>query len=124
MRNELMIDIETTGQRPGCKVLSIGAFGFDKEEAFWLNIRKGRDALFERKRKWGKQTAEEKRKSAKESSRRYAERHKNDPKRIEAHRIAANEWYHRHKNDPGFMEKNRKNKLAWLQKKAEKELQS
>ena len=31
MRNELMIDIETTGQRPGCKVLSIGAFGFDKE---------------------------------------------------------------------------------------------
>lgn len=31
MRNELMIDIETTGQRPGCKVLSIGAFGFDKD---------------------------------------------------------------------------------------------
>lgn len=31
MRNELMIDIETTGTRPGCKVLSIGAFGFDKD---------------------------------------------------------------------------------------------
>lgn len=77
--------------------------GSAEEEAFWLNIRKGRDALFERKRKWGKQTAEEKRKVAKECSKRYAERHK---------------------NDPGFMEKNRKNKLAWLQKKAEKELQS
>lgn len=29
MKNTLMVDIETTGQRPGCKVLSIGAFGFD-----------------------------------------------------------------------------------------------
>ena len=55
--------------------------GSAEEEAFWLNIRKGRDALFERKRKWGKQTAEEKRKVAKECSKRYAERHKNDPKR-------------------------------------------
>lgn len=98
--------------------------GSAEEEAFWQGVRKGRDALFDRKRKWGKQTAEEKRKSAKESSRRYAERHKDDPKRIEAHRTAAKDWYHRHKNDPGFMEKNRKNKLAWLQKKAEKELQS
>ena len=31
MNNELMIDIETTGTEPGCKVLTIGAFGFDKE---------------------------------------------------------------------------------------------
>ena len=31
MRNELMIDIEITGQKPGCKVLSLGAFGFDKD---------------------------------------------------------------------------------------------
>ena len=31
MINELMIDIETTGQKPGCKVLSIGAFGFDNK---------------------------------------------------------------------------------------------
>lgn len=31
MINELMIDIETTGTRPGCKVLALGAFGFDKE---------------------------------------------------------------------------------------------
>lgn len=31
MTNELMIDIETTGQKPGCKVLSLGAFGFDKD---------------------------------------------------------------------------------------------
>ena len=31
MRNELMIDIETTGQKPGCKVLSLGAFGFDND---------------------------------------------------------------------------------------------
>lgn len=30
MINELMIDIETTGQKPGCKVLTLGAFGFDK----------------------------------------------------------------------------------------------
>lgn len=30
MKNELMIDIETTGQEPGCKVLSLGAFGFNK----------------------------------------------------------------------------------------------
>ena len=30
MRNELMIDIETTGTEPGCKVLSLGAFGFNK----------------------------------------------------------------------------------------------
>lgn len=30
MINELMIDIETTGNKPGCKVLSLGAFGFDK----------------------------------------------------------------------------------------------
>lgn len=30
MKNELMIDIETTGQKPGCKVLTFGAFGFDK----------------------------------------------------------------------------------------------
>lgn len=30
MTNELMIDIETTGQKPGCKVLTLGAFGFDK----------------------------------------------------------------------------------------------
>lgn len=31
MRNQLMIDIETTGQRPGCKILSLGAFGFNTE---------------------------------------------------------------------------------------------
>ena len=31
MKNELMIDIETTGQKPGCKVLSLGAFGFNKD---------------------------------------------------------------------------------------------
>ena len=31
MINELMIDIETAGNRIGCKVLSLGAFGFDKE---------------------------------------------------------------------------------------------
>lgn len=30
MKNTLMIDIETTGTKPGCKVLSIGAFGFSK----------------------------------------------------------------------------------------------
>lgn len=30
MINELMIDIETSGNKPGCKVLSLGAFGFDK----------------------------------------------------------------------------------------------
>lgn len=30
MNNELMIDIETTGNKVGCKVLSLGAFGFDK----------------------------------------------------------------------------------------------
>lgn len=28
MKNVLMIDIETTGTKPGCKVLSLGAFGF------------------------------------------------------------------------------------------------
>lgn len=31
MVNELMIDIETSGNKPGCKVLSLGAFGFDKD---------------------------------------------------------------------------------------------
>ena len=31
MNNELMIDIETSGDKPGCKVLSLGAFGFDKD---------------------------------------------------------------------------------------------
>lgn len=31
MKNELMIDIETTGNKVGCKVLSLGAFGFDKD---------------------------------------------------------------------------------------------
>ena len=31
MRNTLMIDIETTGKMPGCRVLTIGAFGFDKD---------------------------------------------------------------------------------------------
>ena len=31
MKNELMIDIETTGKDPGCKVLTIGAFGFDRD---------------------------------------------------------------------------------------------
>ena len=31
MKNELMINIETTGQKPGCKVLSLGAYGFDKD---------------------------------------------------------------------------------------------
>ena len=30
MINELMVDIETSGDKPGCKVLSLGAFGFDK----------------------------------------------------------------------------------------------
>ena len=30
MKNELMIDIETSGQNPGCKVLTIGAFGFER----------------------------------------------------------------------------------------------
>lgn len=30
MRNILMIDIETTGTEPGCRVLTIGAFGFDR----------------------------------------------------------------------------------------------
>ena len=28
MRNKLMLDIETTGQAPGCRVLSFAAFGF------------------------------------------------------------------------------------------------
>ena len=31
MKNELMLDIETTGNKVGCKVLSLGAFGFDKD---------------------------------------------------------------------------------------------
>lgn len=31
MKNELMIDIETTGTNPGCKVLTLGAFGFAKD---------------------------------------------------------------------------------------------
>lgn len=31
MTNELMIDLETTGFKVGCKVLSLGAFGFDRE---------------------------------------------------------------------------------------------
>lgn len=31
MINELMVDIETSGNKPGCKVLSLGAFGFDKD---------------------------------------------------------------------------------------------
>lgn len=30
MKNQLMIDIETTGQNPGCKVLSLGAYGFNR----------------------------------------------------------------------------------------------
>ena len=30
MKNILMIDIETTGNRPGCRVLSFAAFGFSK----------------------------------------------------------------------------------------------
>ena len=30
MINELMIDIETSGNKPGCKVLSLGAFRSDK----------------------------------------------------------------------------------------------
>lgn len=30
MKNILMIDLETTGTKPGCKVLTLGAFGFDK----------------------------------------------------------------------------------------------
>lgn len=31
MTNELMIDIESSGNVPGCKVLSLGAFGFDRK---------------------------------------------------------------------------------------------
>lgn len=31
MKNQLMIDIETTGQNPGCKVLSLGAYGFNRD---------------------------------------------------------------------------------------------
>lgn len=30
MKNILMIDLETTGTKPGCRVLTLGAFGFDK----------------------------------------------------------------------------------------------
>lgn len=30
MKNVIMIDIETTGKKPGCRILSIGAFGFSK----------------------------------------------------------------------------------------------
>lgn len=30
MKNKIMIDIETTGYRPGCRVLSFAAFGFSK----------------------------------------------------------------------------------------------
>ena len=30
MKNKLMVDIETTGRAPGCRVLSIAAFGFSK----------------------------------------------------------------------------------------------
>ena len=30
MNNELMLDLETTGTEPGCKVLTIGAAGFSK----------------------------------------------------------------------------------------------
>ena len=30
MKNELMIDIETSGNSAGCKVLSLGAYGFNK----------------------------------------------------------------------------------------------
>lgn len=29
MKNEIMIDAETTGRNPGCKVLTLGAFGFN-----------------------------------------------------------------------------------------------
>ena len=31
MNNELMIDVETTGKNPGCKVLTLGAFGFGRD---------------------------------------------------------------------------------------------
>ena len=30
MKNTLMIDLETTGKRPGCCILTIGAAGIDK----------------------------------------------------------------------------------------------
>lgn len=30
MKNIIMIDLETTGTKPGCRVLTLGAFGFDK----------------------------------------------------------------------------------------------
>lgn len=31
MKNTLMIDLETTGTKPGCRVLTLGAFGFNKD---------------------------------------------------------------------------------------------
>lgn len=34
MINELMVDIETTGTEPGCKVLTIGASGFNKNSEY------------------------------------------------------------------------------------------
>jgi hypothetical protein len=31
MKNLMMIDIETSGTKPGCRVLTLGAFGFDRD---------------------------------------------------------------------------------------------
>lgn len=31
MKNIMMIDIETSGTKPGCRVLTLGAFGFDRD---------------------------------------------------------------------------------------------
>lgn len=93
--------------------------GSAEEDAFWTAIRKGRAAMFDRKRKYGKQTAEERKIKSRQSSLDYQRRHKDDPKFKETHRKAANAWYQRHKNDPGFKEKQRKYKLEWLARKKE-----
>lgn len=42
MKNILMIDLETTGSEPGCKVLSLGAFGFNhmgQQVEFYVKFR-------------------------------------------------------------------------------------
>lgn len=92
----------------------------EEEDAFWTAIRKGRAAMFDRKRKYGKQTAKDRKEAQRKYSRDYQARHKNDPHTIEIHRKAANAWYQRHKNDPGFKEKQRAYKKEWLARKKER----
>ena len=87
-----------------------------KVDAFWKKIREGRAALYDRKRKWG-MSSEERKKRQRECSKRYDEKHRDDPKRKETHRKASLAYYYRKKkSDPNFLKHKNEIRKKWIER--------